>query len=143
MCFCACEFMVMPVGAANFSEGLRWCAEIFHHLKSILKKAGHVTSVGDEGGFAPNLDNDEALDFVIAAIKAAGFEPGKQIAIALDCNWGLPSNFCWTHSQFATVCIKIRQPWKTARKRLPIFGKFGVSRPGFILVGCRGGGVPA
>lgn len=79
------EFMVMPIGAASFSEGLRWVAEIFHHLKGLLKKAGHVTSVGDEGGFAPNLTNDEALDYVIMAIKAAGYIPGTQIGIALDC----------------------------------------------------------
>jgi len=79
------EFMVMPVGAKSFSEGLRWCTEIFHHLKSLLKKAGHVTSVGDEGGFAPNISNDEALDYVMNAIKAAGFQPGTQIGIALDC----------------------------------------------------------
>jgi len=79
------EYMVMPVGATSFSEGLRWCTEIFHHLKAILKKAGHVTSVGDEGGFAPNISNDEALDFVMAAITAAGYQPGTQIGIALDC----------------------------------------------------------
>jgi len=79
------EFMVMPVGAPGFAEGLRWCTEIFHHLKSLLKKAGHVTSVGDEGGFAPNCTNDEALKYVMDAIKAAGYEPGTQIGIALDC----------------------------------------------------------
>jgi len=79
------EFMVMPVGAKSFSEGLRWLTEIFHTLKGILKKAGHVTSVGDEGGFAPNLTNDEALEFVIKAIEAAGYTPGAQIGIALDC----------------------------------------------------------
>jgi enolase len=79
------EFMVMPVGAKSFSEGLRWCAEIFHNLKTLLKKEGHVTSVGDEGGFAPNISNDDALEFVMKAIKAAGYTPGSQIGIALDC----------------------------------------------------------
>ncbi|NLB63538.1 MAG: phosphopyruvate hydratase [Fibrobacter sp.] len=79
------EFMVMPVGAQTFSEGLRWITEIFHALKSILQKGGHVTAVGDEGGFAPNLTNDQALDVIMEAIVAAGYEPGKQIAIALDC----------------------------------------------------------
>jgi enolase len=79
------EFMVMPVGAKSFSEGLRWVTEIFHTLKGLLKKAGHVTSVGDEGGFAPDLTNDEALEFVMKAIKAAGYQPGTQIGIALDC----------------------------------------------------------
>jgi enolase len=79
------EFMIMPIGAKTFSEGLRWVTEIFHALKSILKKGGHVTAVGDEGGFAPNLTNDQALEVVMQAIEAAGYKPGKQIGIALDC----------------------------------------------------------
>ncbi len=79
------EFMIMPVGAPSFSEGLRWITEIFHALKSILKKGNHVTAVGDEGGFAPNISNDEALEVIMQAISAAGYKPGKQIAIALDC----------------------------------------------------------
>ena len=69
----------MPVGAKSFSEGLRWVTEIFHTLKGLLKKAGHVTSVGDEGGFAPDLTNDEALEFVMKAVKAAGYQPGTQV----------------------------------------------------------------
>jgi enolase len=79
------EFMIMPVGAPSFSEGLRWITEVFHALKSILKKGGHVTAVGDEGGFAPNLTNDESLEVIMQAITAAGYKPGKQISIALDC----------------------------------------------------------
>ncbi len=79
------EFMIMPIGAKTFSEGLRWITEIFHALKSILKKGGHVTAVGDEGGFAPNLTNDQALEVIMQAIEAAGYKPGKQIGIALDC----------------------------------------------------------
>jgi enolase len=79
------EFMIMPVGAPSFSEGLRWITEIFHTLKGILKKAKKATSVGDEGGFAPDLTNDEALEVIMEAIKVAGYKPGKQIAIALDC----------------------------------------------------------
>lgn len=79
------EFMVIPIGASTFSEGLRWITEIFHALKGLLKKDGHNTAVGDEGGFAPNLDNDQALEYVVKAIGAAGFKPGEQIAIALDC----------------------------------------------------------
>jgi enolase len=79
------EFMIMPVGAATFSEGLRWITEVFHALKTILKKGGHVTAVGDEGGFAPNLTNDESLEVIMQAITAAGYKPGKQISIALDC----------------------------------------------------------
>jgi enolase len=79
------EFMVMPVGATNFREALRWGVEVFHHLKSVLKKNGYSTAVGDEGGFAPNLkSNEEALERVLEAITAAGYKPGEQIAIALD-----------------------------------------------------------
>jgi enolase len=79
------EFMVMPIGAPNFTEALRYCAETFHALKSILKKKGYTTSVGDEGGFAPNLkSNDEACEVIVEAIEAAGYRPGKNIAIALD-----------------------------------------------------------
>jgi enolase len=79
------EFMVMPLGAPNFREALRWGVEVFHHLKAVLKKNGYSTAVGDEGGFAPNLkSNEEALDRVLEAITAAGYKPGEQIAIALD-----------------------------------------------------------
>jgi enolase len=79
------EFMVMPVGASSFSEGLRWGVEIFHALKSVLKKKDFSTNVGDEGGFAPNIQsNEEAIDTVMEAIKTAGFKAGTQIAIAMD-----------------------------------------------------------
>ncbi|MBL0268801.1 MAG: phosphopyruvate hydratase [Chitinophagaceae bacterium] len=79
------EFMVMPVGANSFSEGLRWGVEIFHALKSVLKKKGFSTNVGDEGGFAPNIQsNEEAIDTVMEAIVAAGYKPGTQITIAMD-----------------------------------------------------------
>ncbi|HBT92846.1 MAG TPA: phosphopyruvate hydratase [Chitinophagaceae bacterium] len=79
------EFMVMPIGAPNFSEGLRWGVEIFHHLKSVLKKKGFSTNVGDEGGFAPNIQsNEEAIETVLEAIHAAGYKTGSQIAIAMD-----------------------------------------------------------
>ncbi|HUR43909.1 MAG TPA: phosphopyruvate hydratase [Aestuariivirga sp.] len=80
------EFMVMPVGAESFRDGLRIGAEIFHTLKAALKKAGHNTNVGDEGGFAPNLPSAEAaLDFVMKAAAQAGYKPGKDIYLALDC----------------------------------------------------------
>ncbi len=79
------EFMIAPVGAKSFSEGLRWITEIFHCLKGILKKGKHITAVGDEGGFAPNLSNDQALEVIMEAIVAAGYKPGSQIKIALDC----------------------------------------------------------
>jgi enolase len=79
------EFMVMPVGAPSFSEALRAGVEVFHTLKGVLKKRGQSTSVGDEGGFAPNLrSNDEAIQSVLEAIQAAGYKPGEQVAIALD-----------------------------------------------------------
>ena len=80
------EFMIMPIGAASFKEALRMGAETFHTLKGALKKAGHNTNVGDEGGFAPNLPSAEAaLDFVVKSIEQAGFKPGKDIYLALDC----------------------------------------------------------
>ncbi len=80
------EFMVMPVGASSFKEALRCGAEIFHTLKSALKKAGHNTNVGDEGGFAPNLPSAEAaLDFVMKSIEQAGYKPGKDVYLATDC----------------------------------------------------------
>lgn len=79
------EFMVMPIGASSFSEGLRWGTEVFHALKAVLKKKGYSTNVGDEGGFAPNIQsNEEAIETVLQAIEAAGYNPGEQIAIALD-----------------------------------------------------------
>jgi enolase len=79
------EFMVMPVGAPSFSEGLRWGVEVFHALKAALKKRGYSTAVGDEGGFAPNCkSNEEAIQIVLEAIAAAGYKPGEQVAIALD-----------------------------------------------------------
>mgnify|MGYP000379977502 FL=1 len=79
------EFMIMPVGATSFSEGLRWGVEIFHTLKSVLKKKGYSTNVGDEGGFAPNIQsNEEAIETVLAAISAAGYKTGSQIVIAMD-----------------------------------------------------------
>jgi enolase len=79
------EFMVMPVGANSFSEGLRWGVEIFHALKTVLKKKGYSTNVGDEGGFAPNIQsNEEAIETVLTAIQAAGYKTGSQIVIAMD-----------------------------------------------------------
>jgi enolase len=80
------EFMIMPVGATSIAEAVRMGAEVFHTLKSALKKAGHNTNVGDEGGFAPNLPTAEAgLDFVMESIQAAGFKPGTDMVLALDC----------------------------------------------------------
>ena len=79
------EFMIMPVGAPTFKEALRWCAEVFHNLEKILKAKGLATSVGDEGGFAPNLSSDdETIETILEAVKAAGYEPGKDFMIAMD-----------------------------------------------------------
>ena len=79
------EFMIMPVGAPNFKECLRWCAEVFHALAAILKSRGLATSVGDEGGFAPALKSDEeAIETILEAVKNAGYEPGKDFMIAMD-----------------------------------------------------------
>ncbi len=80
------EFMIMPVGAPSFKEGLRWCAEVFHTLKKLIKDMGDVTAVGDEGGFAPNklTSDEEAIEKILEAVKAAGFEPGKDFMIAMD-----------------------------------------------------------
>ena len=80
------EFMIMPVGAPSFKEALRWCAEVFHKLRSLIKDMGDVTAVGDEGGFAPNQlkSDEEAIEKILEAIKVAGFEPGKDFMIAMD-----------------------------------------------------------
>ncbi|HPC74327.1 MAG TPA: phosphopyruvate hydratase, partial [Syntrophales bacterium] len=79
------EFMIMPVGARSFHEGLRMCSETFHHLRAVLRKRGYSTAVGDEGGFAPNLkSNEEALALILEAVEKAKYEPGKDIFIALD-----------------------------------------------------------
>ena len=79
------EFMIMPVGATSFKEALRWCAEVFHALAALLKSKGLATSVGDEGGFAPDLASDEeAIDYILQAVKNAGYEPGKDFMIAMD-----------------------------------------------------------
>ncbi|MEQ8655410.1 MAG: phosphopyruvate hydratase [Kiloniellales bacterium] len=80
------EFMIMPLGAESFSQGLRMGAEVFHALKAALKSAGHSTNVGDEGGFAPDLKSaKEALDFILSSIEASGYKVGEQVALALDC----------------------------------------------------------
>lgn len=79
------EYMIMPVGASSMREAVRMTAEVFHSLKDILKKDGHVTAVGDEGGFAPDIENVQALDYIMKAVEKAGYKPSKDIVIALDC----------------------------------------------------------
>ena len=79
------EFMIMPAGAPSFKEGLRWCAEVFHSLQKLLKAEGNTTAVGDEGGFAPNLESDEdTIEHILAAIRDAGYEPGRDFVLAMD-----------------------------------------------------------
>ena len=104
------EFMVMPVGAPNFKEGLRWVAEIFHTLKAVLKKKSYNTSVGDEGGFAPSLrENKEAIDLILEAINKAGYKAGSEIRIALD----PAASELWNHGKG-----KGYQFWKSSGKVL-------------------------
>jgi len=79
------EFMIMPAGAKSFREGLQWCTEVFHALQALLKKEGNTTAVGDEGGFAPNLDSDEdTIEHILQAVKDAGYKPGEDFVIAMD-----------------------------------------------------------
>ena len=79
------EFMIMPAGAPTFAEGLRWCTEVFHELQKLLKAEGNTTAVGDEGGFAPNLESDEdTIEHILKAIKNAGYEPGRDFVLAMD-----------------------------------------------------------
>ena len=79
------EFMIMPVGAPSFTEGLRWCAEVYHTLKNVLKESGHSTGVGDEGGFAPDLKtNAEPFEYITRAVEEAGYKPGEDFMYAMD-----------------------------------------------------------
>jgi enolase len=118
------EFMVMPVGAPSFSEGLRWGTEVFHALKKTLHDQGKATAVGDEGGFAPDLDSNEAaLGTLIAAIEAAGYAPGEQVAIALD-----PATselykggaYDLTHENRTLSSAELADYWASAAERYPI-----------------------
>jgi enolase len=95
--------MVMPIGASTFSEGLRWGVEIFHTLKGVLKSKGFSTNVGDEGGFAPDIQsNEEAIEIVLTAIEKAGYKPGEQVAIAMDA----ANSELWDESKKAYVFHK-------------------------------------
>ena len=110
------EFMVMPLGAPSFAEGLRAGTEIFHALRGILKKAGHSTGVGDEGGFAPNLkSNREALDLVMEAIAKAGLQPGVDVYLALD----VASSELWDNGSY--VFKKSGEPTRTPEKMVELF----------------------
>jgi len=111
------EFMVMPVGARSFREGIRMCAEVFHNLRSVLKAKGYNTAVGDEGGFAPNLkSNEEALVLIVEAIKKAGYEPGGNVCIALD---AAASSF---YQKGKYVLAAEKKPQKDAEEMVKFYG---------------------
>ena len=113
------EFMVMPIGAPTFAEALRYGAETFHALAKILKSKGYATSVGDEGGFAPNLkSNEEACELIVEAIKAAGYEPGKDVSIALD---PAASSF---YSEGAYRLTKSGQGDKSSEEMIALYGRW-------------------
>lgn len=102
------EFMVMPVGAASFREALRWCAEVFHTLQKILKAEGKTTAVGDEGGFAPDLDSDEeAIELILQAVQTAGYTPGKDFVLAID---AAASEWKYTNEKGDAISGMYRQP---------------------------------
>ena len=121
------EFMIMPVGAPSFKEALRWCAEVFHNLAKILKSKGLATSVGDEGGFAPNLASDEeTIETILEAVKAAGYIPGKDFRIAMDAassEWKSPKGKGFYHQpksgkDFTTD--ELIAHWKSLCEKYPI-----------------------
>ena len=120
------EFMVMPVGAPSFKEGLRWCSEVFHALASILKERGLATSVGDEGGFAPALASDEeAIETILEAVKKAGYEPGKDFMIAMDAassEWKTKEKGKYKLPKAGTVYTseKLIEHWKKLVEKFPI-----------------------
>lgn len=120
------ELMIMPVGAPDFKEGLRWCAEIFHSLASILKKKGLTVSVGDEGGFAPNLaDEEEAIQLILEAVKLAGYEPGKDIMLAMDAaasEWkgAQPGEYVLPKSGKHYTSAELIAHWNELKSKYPI-----------------------
>ena len=119
------EFMIMPVGAPDFSNALRWCAEVFHALKGVLAGRGLATGVGDEGGFAPSLKNDEeALQALLEAIEKAGYRPGEQFAIAIDAassEWYQPDgSYLLTKKQQRMSRAELIGYWETLVSRYPI-----------------------
>ena len=120
------EFMVMPVGAPSFKEGLRWCSEVFHALASILKERGLATSVGDEGGFAPALASDEeAIETILEAVKKAGYEPGKDFMIAMDADssgWKTKEKGKYKLPKAGTVYTseELIEHWKKLVEKFPI-----------------------
>lgn len=118
------EFMIMPIGAASFKEGLRWCTEVFHTLAKLLKSKGLSTAVGDEGGFAPNLSSDvEAIELILEAVVAAGYTPGTDFALAIDAassEWKAESGYLLPKSQKAYTTDDLISFWTDLCERYPI-----------------------
>ena len=119
------EFMIMPFGAKNFHQGLRWCSEVFHCLKSLLSESGNVTSVGDEGGFAPNLEKDEqALELIVKAIEKAGYAPNTDFKIAIDAaasEWEKDGNYILPKSGVRKTTSELIEYWDELVDKYPIF----------------------
>ncbi len=120
------EFMIMPVGASSFREALRWCAEVFHSLASLLKSNGLATSVGDEGGFAPNLESDdEAIQYILDAVEKAGYAPEKDFMIAIDAassEWksNIKGEYILPKSQKKFTSAELVSHWKNLVEKYPI-----------------------
>ncbi|MFV0465252.1 MAG: phosphopyruvate hydratase [Lachnospiraceae bacterium] len=120
------EFMIMPVGAESFREGLRWCTEVYHALAAILKSRGLATAVGDEGGFAPDLGSDEeTLDIIVDAITKSGFEPGKDFVLAMDAassEWktGTTGEYLLPKSGLKYTSAELVEHWKKLCEKYPI-----------------------
>lgn len=121
------EFMIMPAGAKSFREGLRWCTEVFHALAALLKSKGLATSVGDEGGFAPDLASDEeAIQYILEAIRQAGYEPGKDFVLAMDAassEWksGKKGEYLLPKSQKKFTSAELVAHWKSLCEKYPIY----------------------
>ena len=121
------EFMIMPVGAESFKEGLRWCTEVFHALAAILKKKGLATAVGDEGGFAPDLGSDEeAIEYILEAVKAAGYQPGTDFVLAMDAassEWksGTKGEYLLPKSGKKFTSAELVAHWKSLCDKYPIY----------------------
>ena len=121
------EFMIMPAGAPSFREGLRWCTEVFHALAALLKSKGLATSVGDEGGFAPNLASDEeAIQYILEAIRQAGYEPGKDFVLAMDAassEWKSEKKgeYFLPKSQKKFTSAELVAHWKDLCEKYPIY----------------------
>lgn len=121
------EFMIMPVGAASFAEGLRWCAEVFHALAALLKAQGLATSVGDEGGFAPDLAGDEeAITYILQAVEKAGYQAGTDFVLAIDAassEWkgGRPGEYCLPKSDVRYTSAELVAHWKALCEKFPIY----------------------